>query len=83
MFQFSLSVMSDSLRPRGLQHASPPSHHQLPEFTQTHVHWISDAMQPSHPHTNIYSSIIYNSQNAETIKWPASDWTDNKCSILM
>ena len=26
-----------------------PVHHQLPEFTQTHVHRISDAMQPSHP----------------------------------
>ena len=25
-----------------------PVHHQLPEFTQTHVHWISDAIQPSH-----------------------------------
>ena len=24
-------------------------HHQLPEFTQTHVHWVSDASQPSHP----------------------------------
>ena len=26
-----------------------PVHHQLPEFTQTHVHWASDAIQPSHP----------------------------------
>ena len=26
-----------------------PVHHQLPEFTQTHVHQISDAIQPSHP----------------------------------
>ena len=26
-----------------------PVHHQLPEFTQTHVHWVSDAIQPSHP----------------------------------
>ena len=26
-----------------------PVHHQLPEFTQTHVHRISDAIQPSHP----------------------------------
>ena len=26
-----------------------PVHHQLPEFTQTHVHWVSDASQPSHP----------------------------------
>jgi len=25
-----------------------PAHHQLPEFIQTHVHWVSDAIQPSH-----------------------------------
>ena len=31
--------------------ASPgfPVHHQLLEFTQTHVHWVGDAIQPSHP----------------------------------
>ena len=34
-----------------MNHSIPglPVHHQLPEFTQTHVHWISDAIQPSHP----------------------------------
>ena len=26
-----------------------PVHHQLPEFTQTHVHWVGDAIQPFHP----------------------------------
>ena len=26
-----------------------PVHHQLPEFTQTHAHWVGDATQPSHP----------------------------------
>ena len=26
-----------------------PVHHQLPEFTKTHVHWVDDAIQPSHP----------------------------------
>ena len=26
-----------------------PVHYQLPEFTQTHVHWVSDVIQPSHP----------------------------------
>ena len=26
-----------------------PVHHQLPELTQTHVHWVGDAIQPSHP----------------------------------
>ena len=25
-----------------------PVHHQIPEFTQTHVHWVGDAIQPSH-----------------------------------
>jgi len=34
-----------------MNHSTPvlPVHHQLPEFTQTHVHWVSDAIQPSHP----------------------------------
>ena len=26
-----------------------PVHHQLPEFTQTHIHWVGDAIRPSHP----------------------------------
>ena len=41
--------MSDSLQPHGLQHTGIPVHHQHPESTQTHVHWISDAIQPSQP----------------------------------
>ena len=34
-----------------MNHSMPglPVHHQLLEFTQTHAHWVSDAMQPSHP----------------------------------
>ena len=34
-----------------MNHSMPglPVHHQLPEFTQTHVHRVSDAIQPSHP----------------------------------
>ena len=53
--QFSCSVMSDSLQPHGLQHAMPSCpHHQLPEFTQTHIHWVSDAIQPSHPLSSPY-----------------------------
>ena len=41
--QFSRLVMSNSLQPHESQHARPPVHHQLPEFTQTHVHRVSDA----------------------------------------
>ena len=33
-----------------------PVHHQLPEFTQTHVRWVSDAIQPSHPLSSPFSS---------------------------
>ena len=34
-----------------MNHSTPglPVHHQLPESTQTHVHWIGDVIQPSHP----------------------------------
>ena len=37
-----------SLWPHGLQHARFPCPHRLPEFAQTHVHWVDDAIQPSH-----------------------------------
>ena len=47
--QFSRSVVSDSLRSHGLQHAGFPVHHQLLEHAQTNVHRVSDAIQPSHP----------------------------------
>ena len=47
--QYSCSVVSNSLRPHESQHARPPCHHQLPEFTETHVHRVSDAIQPFHP----------------------------------
>ena len=34
-----------------MDHSTPglPVHHQLPESTQTHVYWVGDAIQPSHP----------------------------------
>ena len=44
--QFSRSVVSDSLRPHELQHARPPCLSPTPELTQTHVHWVGDAIQP-------------------------------------
>ena len=45
--QFSLSVKSNSLRPHESQ-PGLPVHDQLLEFTQTHAHWVSDAIQTSH-----------------------------------
>ena len=47
--QFSHSVMSESCNPMHCSMPGFPVHHQLPEFTPTHVHSVSDAIQPSHP----------------------------------
>ena len=41
--------LSDSLWPHGLQHTRLPVLHHLLKLTQTHVHWVSSAIQPSHP----------------------------------
>ena len=50
-FQFSsVAQLCPSLcDPRDCSMPGLPVHHQLPEFTQTHVHQIGDAIQPSHP----------------------------------
>ena len=45
-----------------------PVHHQLPEFTQTHVHQVSDAIQPSHP-VIPFSSCLQTSQHQGLFKW--------------
>ena len=50
--QFSRSVVSDTLRPHESQHARPPFHHHLPEFAQTHVHRVRDAIKLSHPRSS-------------------------------
>ena len=54
-----------------------PVHHQLPEFTQTHVHWVGDAIQPSHPLSSpsplpsIFPNIrVFSNGSAPHIRWP-------------
>ena len=47
--QISCSVMSDSLWPHESLHTRPPCPSPTEEFTQTHVHQVSDTIQPSHP----------------------------------
>ena len=46
--QFSHSGESNSLQPHGLQHPRPPWPSATPGVTQTHIHWVGDAIQPSH-----------------------------------
>ena len=54
-----------------------PVHHQLPESTQTHVHQVGDAIQPSHPLSSpspppsIFPSIrVFSNESALCIRWP-------------
>ena len=69
---FSLSVMLNSLRPHGLQHSGFPILRYLPEFAQTHVHWVGDAIQPSHPLSSP-SPLAFNlSQHQGLFQWISS-----------
>ena len=70
--QFSHLVVSNSLWSHGLQHARLPVHHQLPEFTQTHVHWVSDDIQPSHPLLSPSPPSFNLSQHQGLFKWVIS-----------
>ena len=70
--QFSPSVMSDSLWSHGLQYIRPPVHHQLLELTQTHVHQVGDAIQPSHPLSSPSPPAFNLSQYQGLFKWVSS-----------
>ena len=49
-----------------------PVHHQLPEFTQTHVHWFGDAIQPSHPLFSPSPPTFNLSRHQSLFKWVTS-----------
>ena len=49
-----------------------PVHHQLPEFTQTHVHWVGDAIQPSHPLSSPSPPAFDLSQHEGLFQWVSS-----------
>ena len=49
-----------------------PVHHQLPELTQTHVHGVGDATQPSHPLSSPYPPAFNLSQHQGLFQWVSS-----------
>ena len=49
-----------------------PVHHQLPEFTRTHVHWGDDAIQPPHPLSSLSPPTFNLSQHQALFKWVTS-----------
>ena len=76
----SMSVQFSTLAQSCLTLCSPmdcsmpvlPVHHKLPKFTQTHVHWVGDAIQPSHPLSSPSYPTFNLSQHQGLFKWVSS-----------
>ena len=75
MLQFS-SVQSRSrvrlCDPMNCSTPGLPVHHQPPEFTQTHIHWVGDAIQPSHPLSSPSPPAPNPSQHQGLFQWANS-----------
>ena len=74
VFQFS-SVPQSCLtvcKPMNRSMPGLPVHHQLPESIQTHVHWVDDAIQPSHPLWSPSPPALNLSQHQGLFKWVSS-----------
>ena len=104
--QFSHSVVSDSLQPHGQASLAwtcqsmdiTPGfsvHHLLLELSQTHVHWVSDAIQPYHPLStpspSVFPSIrVFSIELAPHIRWASAsvlpliqDWSPLRLTGLI
>ena len=72
--QFTSVTQSCPTHRNPMNHGTPglPVHHQLPEFTQTHVYWVRDAIQPSHPPWSPSPPALNLSQHQGLFKWVSS-----------
>ena len=79
MYQFSSVAQSCPTLYDSVNHSTPglPVHHQLPGFTQTHVHRVGDAIQPSHSLSSLLlllpippSIRVFSNESALCMKWP-------------
>ena len=72
--QFSSVAQSCLTLCNPMNHSTPglPVHHQLPESTKTHVHWVSDAIQPSHPLSSPSPPAFNPSRHRGIFKWVIS-----------
>ena len=78
-FQFSSVAQSWPTLCNPMKHSTPglPVQHQFPEFTQTHVHWVGDAIQPSHPLSSPSSPApnpsqhqVFSNESTLCMRWP-------------
>ena len=70
--QFICSVVSNSSLPKGSQHSRPSCPSPTPRVYSTHLHWVGDAIQPSHPLLSPYPPALNLSQHQGLFKWVSS-----------
>ena len=72
--QFSSVAQSCQTLCNPMNRSTPglPVHHQLPQFTQTHAHWVRDAIQPSHPLSSPSPPAPSPSQHQSLFQWVSS-----------
>ena len=77
LVQFSGSVLSDSLRPHGLQHSRPPCRSPTPRVYSNSCPLVGDAIQPSHPPSspfppafNLSQIRVFSNKSVLHIRWP-------------
>ena len=74
IFQFSSVTQSCPILCDPMNRSTPglPVHHQLPESAQTYVHWVGDAIQPSHPLSSPSPPAFNLSQHQGLFQWVSS-----------
>ena len=79
ILQFSSVVQSCQTLCNPMDYSTPdvPAYHQLPELTKTHVYWVGDAIQPSHPLSsssppafNLSQHRVFSNESFLRIRWP-------------
>ena len=90
-FQLILVAQSCPIICNAMNCSTPglPVHHQLPEFIETHVHWVRDAIQPSHPlsspspalnlsqHRGLFKWVSSSHQVAKVLEFQLQHWKDS------
>ena len=83
LYQFSSDIQSCPTLCDPMNRSTPglPVHHQLPEFTQTPVHRVGDAIQPSHPLSSPSPPASNPSQHQSLFQWVNSAWGSQSIGV--